>query len=97
MLLQGGAGAGAISGHSIPLISLGAFILIFGFFAFNGGSQASLSQPGDGGVVARAVVNTLVACCTAGTTVLFLVKLLPGGKWSVVKLINGCLVSNKKR
>ena len=29
----------AISGHSIPLISLGAFILIFGFFAFNGGSQ----------------------------------------------------------
>ena len=27
--------------HSIPLVSLGAFILIFGFFAFNGGSQAS--------------------------------------------------------
>ena len=28
-----------ISGHSIPLISLGGFILIFGFFAFNAGSQ----------------------------------------------------------
>ena len=28
-----------ISGHSIPLISLGAFILIFGFMAFNAGSQ----------------------------------------------------------
>ena len=29
----------AISGHSIPLTALGAFILIFGFMAFNGGSQ----------------------------------------------------------
>ena len=28
-----------ISGHSIPLVSLGGFILIFGFFAFNAGSQ----------------------------------------------------------
>ena len=56
-------------------------------------SQASLSAAGDGAVVGRAVLNTLLACCTAGTTVLFLVKLLPAGKWSVVKLINGCLVS----
>ena len=30
-----------ISGHSIPLISLGAFILIFGFMAFNAGSQVN--------------------------------------------------------
>ena len=29
----------AFIAHSIPLVSLGAFILIFGFFAFNGGSQ----------------------------------------------------------
>ena len=29
----------AISGHSIPLVSLGAFILIVGFFAFNDVSQ----------------------------------------------------------
>ena len=28
-----------ISGHSIPLISLGGFILTFGFMAFNAGSQ----------------------------------------------------------
>ena len=32
-----------IAGHSIPFISLGAFILIFGFFAFNGGSQVIIS------------------------------------------------------
>ena len=33
-----------------------------------------------------------VACCVAGTTVLFLHKLLPGGKWSLLKVINGCLI-----
>ena len=33
-----------ISGHSIPLISLGGFILTFGFMAFNAGSQVPHSQ-----------------------------------------------------
>ena len=28
-----------ITGHSVPLVSLGGFILIFGFCAFNAGSQ----------------------------------------------------------
>ena len=28
-----------ISGHSTPLIALGGFILLFGFMAFNAGSQ----------------------------------------------------------
>ena len=26
-------------GHSVPLAALGGFILLFGFLAFNGGSQ----------------------------------------------------------
>jgi Amt family ammonium transporter len=42
-----------IVGHSIPLVSLGAFILVFGFFAFNGGSQASISVAGDGELVTQ--------------------------------------------
>ena len=44
-----------ITGHSLPLVSLGGFILIMGFMAFNGGSQASISQPGDGLAIGRAV------------------------------------------
>ena len=80
-----------IVGHSIPLVSLGAFILVFGFFAFNGGSQAAISSPGDGLAVARAVVSTLVAAACGGLVVLFLIKMLPGGKWSLLKLINGML------
>ena len=38
-----------------------------------------------------------VACCVAGTTVLFLHKLLPGGKWSLLKVINGCLIGEVMR
>jgi len=28
-----------VPGHSVPLAGLGGFILLFGFLAFNGGSQ----------------------------------------------------------
>ena len=77
--------------HSIPLVSLGAFILIFGFFAFNGGSRAKISEPDDGAVVALAIVNTLLGCIGGGLAVLFIIKLFRGGKWSLIQLINGCL------
>ena len=30
-----------VPGHSVPLAGLGGFILLFGFLAFNGGSQVS--------------------------------------------------------
>ena len=36
-----------LSGHNIPHIALGGFILVAGFMAFNGGSQASINAPGD--------------------------------------------------
>ena len=78
-------------GHSVPFISLGAFILIFGFFAFNGGSQAQITGAKDGEVVARAVVNTLLGCIGGGLAVLITTKIFRGGKWSLVQLINGCL------
>ena len=53
--------------------------------------QASISGLGEGDVVARAVVNTLIGCCTSDTVVLFVNKMLPGGKWSIVKLIMAAL------
>lgn len=55
-----------IPGHSVPLVSLGFFILMFGFFAFNGGSQASISKPGDGEAIARSVQNTVLAASSGG-------------------------------
>ena len=80
-----------IVGHSIPLVSLGAFILVFGFFAFNGGSQAKISEPEDGATVALAIVNTLLGCIGGGLSVLFIIKIFKGGNWSLVQLVNGCL------
>ena len=80
-----------IIAHSLPLVSLGGFILIMGFMAFNGGSQASISQPGDGEAVGRAILATLVACGTGGSTVLILYKFVIGGSWSLSQIINGCL------
>ena len=62
-----------------------------GFMAFNGGSQASISQPGDGEAVGRAIQATLVACGTGGSTVLLLYKFVVGGTWSLSQIINGCL------
>ena len=80
-----------ISGHSLPLVSLGGFILIMGFMAFNGGSQASISKPGDGEAIGRAVQATFISCGTGGATVLFLFKLVVNGTWSLTQIINGCL------
>ena len=59
-----------LPGHSVPLAGLGGFILLFGFLAFNGGSQASISRPGDGAVVALAIVNTVLGASTGGVAVL---------------------------
>ncbi len=43
------------------MVSLGGFILFFGFMAFNGGSQSSISGDGDAAIVALAIVNTIVS------------------------------------
>ena len=80
-----------IVGHSLPLVSLGGFILIMGFMAFNGGSQGAISSSGDGEAVGRAILSTLVACGTGGSTVLLLYKFVIGGHWSLAQIINGCL------
>ena len=53
-------------GHSVPLTCIGGFILFFGFFAFNGGSQLAIQNAGDGTAVAIAVRNTVIGGFTAG-------------------------------
>ena len=80
-----------IAGHSFPLITLGGFILVMGFMAFNGGSQGSISHVGDGESVGRAVVATLVSCASGGATVLMEFKFFGGHTWSLARIVNGCL------
>jgi len=78
-------------GHSVPLAGLGGFILIFGFLAFNGGSQASISQEGDGAVVGLAIVNTILGACSGGLTVLFYYRFVLKYPWSFLMTLNGAL------
>jgi len=78
-------------GHSVPLAGLGGFILIFGFLAFNGGSQLTISSPGDGDVVGLAIVNTILGAATGGMTVLFVNKFALNKPWSFLMTLNGAL------
>jgi len=79
-------------GHSVPLAGLGGFILIFGFLAFNGGSQSAYD---DGSVVALAIVNTILGASAGGLSTLLLTKFVwhrvGDGRWSFLMTINGAL------
>ncbi|KAJ8305891.1 hypothetical protein KUTeg_016436 [Tegillarca granosa] len=81
-----------IRGHSVPIAALGGFILFFGFLAFNGGSQLSISNAGDAAAVAISIVNTIIAGSFAafGTLIINRLKFL-GNSWSLLATINGAL------
>nr|XP_054761819.1 putative ammonium transporter 1 [Lytechinus pictus] len=81
-----------IAGHTVPMVSLGGFILFFGFFAFNGGSQASISAEGDGEAVALAIVNTIISGAFAALTSMICRRVgFSGSYWSLLTTINGGL------
>jgi len=62
--------ANAIPGHSIPLASLGVFILWFGWFGFNPGSTLSV---GDGNLIGRVAVNTNIAAASGALAGLIMI------------------------
>ena len=79
--------ANAIAGHSIPLASLGVFILWFGWFGFNPGSTLSV---GNGELIARIALNTNIAAAAGGITAMITVwKLF--GKPDLSMAMNGAL------
>ena len=78
--------ARAIPGHSMPLATLGMFILWLGWFGFNPGSQLNA----DGGEIARIALSTNMAAAAGGVTACIVA-------WMVLKapdlsmIINGVL------
>lgn len=89
-----GHGGKRIEGHSLPLAALGGFILLFGFLAFNGGSQGSISEKGDAEAVATAIINTVISGSSAAIIVLIFRRFSfcsKNGTWSFSLTLNAAL------
>ncbi|KAK6191639.1 hypothetical protein SNE40_003278 [Patella caerulea] len=80
-----------IRGHSVPLAALGGFILLFGFLAFNGGSQLTISNAGDGEAISLSVVNTIISGSMSALVSLIINRLTGTSKWSLLTTLNGAL------
>ena len=75
---------------SIPLTTLGTFLLWFGWFGFNGMSQLAMGTFDDVTAISKIAVNTHLAGA-AGTFVGAVVSRLIGGKTDVIMMLNGAL------
>lgn len=76
----------AIPGHSIPMATIGVFLLWFGWFGFNGGSVLSAS-PAD---VSRVFVTTAIAGA-AGAFGALLFSYLKFKAYDITMVLNGIL------
>ena len=74
----------------MPLATLGVFILWFGWFGFNGGSELIVSNIEEANAVALIFVNTNTAAA-AGLVAALLVAKLGFGKSDLTMALNGAL------
>jgi len=75
-----------IPGHAMPLATIGVFLLWFGWFGFNGGSELSAFAPG----VSYVLVTTTFAACGGGLAA-GAVSWIAGGKPDLSMMLNGIL------
>ena len=75
-----------IPGHSMPLATLGVFLLWFGWFGFNGGSVLSA----DPGLVSKVFVTTSLAAA-AGAIGAFILSLIMFKTYDLSMVLNGVL------
>ena len=75
---------------SVPIVTLGVFILWFGWFGFNGGSQLALAGATDAISIAGILVNTNLAGA-AGAFAAILVSRLILGHFDMFAILNGAL------
>ncbi|MEC9368641.1 MAG: ammonium transporter, partial [Pseudomonadota bacterium] len=80
----------AMPGSSMPLATLGTFILWLGWFGFNGGSQLALGSTGDASAVSRIFMNTTMAAA-AGVMVAIIMSQLIYKKVDITFALNGAL------
>ena len=75
---------------SIPLVTIGVFVLWLGWFGFNGGSQLAIGTADDAIAVSTIFLNTFLAGA-GGVMAAAIVTRLNFGKTDVVQMLNGCI------
>jgi len=75
---------------SIPLVTLGVFVLWLGWFGFNGGSQLAMGTANDAIAVSKIFLNTFLAGA-GGVMAAATVTRLGFGKTDVIQMLNGCI------
>ncbi len=80
--------ANAIPGHNLPLAAVGAFILWFGWFAFNPGS--TLGAVGNWELIGTVAANTFLASAAGGISTMFYTY-FRYGQIDITMTINGVL------
>ncbi len=79
-----------IQGSNLPLATLGTFILWFGWFGFNGGSQLMVSDVENANAVGVVFLNTNAAAAAGALFALVICK-LTWGKADLTMVLNGAL------
>jgi Amt family ammonium transporter len=85
-----GGRSNILAPSSLPLVTLGTFILWLGWFGFNGGSQLSFSTPQDALAVATIFANTN-AGAAGGVIAVTLVSQLVYRRLDLTLMLNGAL------
>ena len=75
---------------SIPLVTIGVFILWLGWFGFNGGSQLSMGTFDDAVAISKIFINTNLAAC-GGVLAAAIVTRLIFGRTDVIQMLNGAI------
>jgi len=75
---------------SIPLVTIGVFILWLGWFGFNGGSQLSMGTFDDAVAISKIFINTNLAAC-GGVVAAAIVTRLMIGRTDVIQMLNGAI------
>ncbi len=75
---------------SIPLVTIGVFILWLGWFGFNGGSQLALGTFDDAVAISTIFINTNLAACGGVLTAGVITRLMYG-KTDVIQMLNGAI------
>ena len=75
---------------SVPLVTLGIFILWLGWFGFNGGSQLAMGTFDDAVAISKIFINTNLAAC-GGVLAAGAVTRLFSNRTDVIQMLNGAI------